>query len=74
MSKSKKNTAKPPRVREGLNQRLSHNVGYAGGKTLRKRMARLAARKRAQEETRENLRRKPKSVPENAYRLPGSLK
>lgn len=68
------NTCKPPRVRDNLNRSLPHNAGYAGGKILRKRMARLAARKKAQEETLEQLRRKPKSVPESAFKMPGSMK
>jgi len=63
-----------PKVREHLDQRLSHNAGYAGGKILRKRMARLAARKQAHGEMIENLRRKPKSVPESAFKMPGSMK
>jgi hypothetical protein len=65
---------KPPRVRENLNRSLPHNAGYAGGKILRKRMARLQQRKAGHAEIRELLRRRPKSIPESAYKLPGAMK
>jgi hypothetical protein len=62
----KKNTCTPPRQREGKS--------YPGGKRLRKAHERLAARRQACEGTRVELRRRPKSVPESAYRMPGSMK
>lgn len=64
---------KKPRVRENVNRSLLHNSGYAGGKILRKRMARLAARKTGCEAIREALRKRNKSVPESAFTMPGSM-
>lgn len=66
---------KNPRVRNNLNQLFSHNVGYAGGKILRKRMTRLAQRQAGCEQSRENLRKRlNKTLPESAYTMPGSMK
>lgn len=67
-------TTKSPRTRDTLNRSLPHNAGYAGGKILRKRMKALAVRKAGCEEIRETLRKRSKSVPESAFRMPGSMR
>jgi hypothetical protein len=63
-----------PRVRYKVNQARAHNAGYAGGKILRKRMARLAARKLGHETIIAEMRRRTKSVPESAFKVPGAMK
>jgi hypothetical protein len=63
-----------PRVRDHINRSLPHNAGYAGGKTLRKRMARLASRKLGHEQIIEGMRKRGKTVPESAFKVPGAMK
>ena len=55
----------PPRQRDGK--------AYPGGKILRKAHARLERRRQGCDEIREALRKRSKSVPENAFRMPGSM-
>jgi hypothetical protein len=63
-----------PRVRDNINRARAHNAGYAGGKILRKRMARLASRKLGHEQIIADIRKRTKSVPESAFKLPGAMK
>lgn len=62
--KPSKAGTKPPRSRDSLDRSKGHNV-YAGGKYLRKRLARLAARQAAY-----NAMSSTKQV---AHTLPGAM-